>query len=430
MAHDMVLGRTAGRETQSWIWDAGFLVLLLLAFVGMQPFAIRNPATDLEVGPYQATGGGDMLRQAFYLLLFASVVAAGFLRRGFAIVRAVPPMLLVLLGWCLMSALWATAPDIAMRRAGLAIVVAISAMLCVDAIGPTRALKLWWWVLAGVLVVNWLSVAILPQAVHLPGEQDPGLVGDWRGLYFHKNIAGAVSAVSAIVFLFSGLKSRRWYDFALSAGSVGFVVMTHSKSSLGLLAFAIAAGLTYRAAWRSGVDRMIVAIAALLVLALGIAALVVNADTVAHMLEDPAEFTGRGAIWQAEIAYIKDHPFLGSGFGTFADTGNLSPLHNYVGSAWVETVAHGHNGYLQMMVTIGGVGGLLAFIALLAIPFAQFWNGNARDLTGRAMLFALFVFFVLHNVMESDFLEGDAPAWVSFLLMLALLRARQEEGAA
>jgi exopolysaccharide production protein ExoQ len=429
MVHDAAIEGRSRAANSSWIWDAGFLVLLLLAFVGMQPFAIRNPATDLEVGPYQVTGGGDVVRQVFYLLLFAGVVGAGLLRRGLDIVRALPPMLLVLLAWCLFSALWATAPDIAMRRAGLAIVVAISTMLCIDAIGPTRTMKLWWVVLAGVLIVNWLSIAVLPQAVHLPGEQDPGLVGDWRGLYFHKNIAGAVSAISAIVFLFSGLKSRRWVDFALFAGAVGFVVMTHSKSSLGLLAFAIAAGLTYRAAWRSGIDRVIVAIAALLMLSLAIAFLVVNADTVAHMLEDPAEFTGRGAIWQAEIAYIADHPFLGSGFGTFADTGNLSPLHNYVGSAWVETVAHGHNGYLQMMVTIGGVGGLLALIALIAIPFAQFWKGGARDLTGRAMLFALFVFFILHNVMESDFLEGDAPAWVSFLIVLALLRAPEEEAA-
>jgi hypothetical protein len=37
------------------------------------------------------------------------------------------------------------------------------------------------------------------------------------------------------------------------------------------------------------------------------------------------------------------------------------------------------------------------------------------------MLFALFVFFIAHNFMESDFLEGDAPAWVSCLLMLAFL---------
>ena len=38
------------------------------------------------------------------------------------------------------------------------------------------------------------------------------------------------------------------------------------------------------------------------------------------------------------------------------------------------------------------------------------------------MLFALFVFLVLHNFMESDFLEGDGVSWAAFLLVLAALR--------
>jgi O-antigen ligase len=68
----------------------------------------------------------------------------------------------------------------------------------------------------------------------------------------------------------------------------------------------------------------------------------------------------------------------------------------------------------------------IAAIGLIAVPAAQFWRRGDGDLTQRAMLFAIFVFLVLHNFMESDFLEGDAPAWVSFLLMLAMLRAPGE----
>ena len=66
------------------------------------------------------------------------------------------------------------------------------------------------------------------------------------------------------------------------------------------------------------------------------------------MLEDPREFTGRSAIWSAELRYIADHPFLGAGFGTFTDTSSQSPLHNYVSGSWVDAVSHGHNGYLQV----------------------------------------------------------------------------------
>ena len=421
MAHEAASTPLARQRFSFGIMDAVFLALLLLAFVGMQPFALRNPATDLQTSPYQMTGSGDAIRQVFYLLIFASVVVAAFLRRGFAIATIVPPMLTLLLGWCLLSATWAAAPDVAVRRAGLAIVVALSAMFCIDSLGVERSLKLWRYVLAGVLIVNWLSIVFVHQAVHLPGEQDPGLVGNWRGLYFHKNIAGAVSAITAIVFFFSALKTRRWSDIAFCLLAAGFVVMTHSKSSLGLLPLAVGAGLTYRIAWRSRRDRSIVAVACVLAFFLAAAFVAIDADAIARMLEDPTEFTGRAAIWQAELAFARDHLFLGSGFGTFADTGSLSPLHNYVAGSWVEAVAHGHSGYLQILVTIGGVGLLLTVVALIVLPAMKFWQMDGSDLDLKAMLFALFVFFVAHNFMESDFLEGDAPAWVAYLVMLAFL---------
>jgi O-antigen ligase len=299
MAHEALTTPLARPRPAFGFMDAAFLALLLLAFVGLEPFAIRNPATDLQTGPYQMTGGGDSIRQILYLLVFGAAVTAAFLSRGFAMVKIAPPMLSVLLAWCLLSAVWAAAPDVAVRRAGLAIVVALSTMLCVDTLGVERSLRLWRFVLGAVLIVNCVSILLVHQAVHLPGEQDPGLVGDWRGLYFHKNIAGAVSAITAIVFFFSAFRSKRWIDIAFCLLAVGFTVMTRSKSSLGLLPLAMLAGLVYRMAWRSRMDRAIVAVAGLLVFFLIAAFLVVDADAISRALQDPAEFTGRAAIWQA-----------------------------------------------------------------------------------------------------------------------------------
>ena len=171
MAHELTspVARPVPR-LESWLVDAAFVGLLLLAFVGVQPFAMRNPATDLEMGPYTATGGGDWVRQLFYVLLFASIGAAAFFRRGIAFLKAMPPALIALLLWCLLSALWAAVPDVVVRRAGLAIVVAVSTFLCVDTIGAERAFRIWWFVLAGVLIVNWSSIVLVHQSIHLPGE--------------------------------------------------------------------------------------------------------------------------------------------------------------------------------------------------------------------------------------------------------------------
>ncbi len=67
------------------------------------------------------------------------------------------------------------------------------------------------------------------------------------------------------------------------------------------------------------------------------------------------------------------------------------------------------NAYLQLLVTVGGVGFILAMIAFLWQPLAAFFRARREDLPLTTMLFALFAFMVLHNFLESDFLEATGP---------------------
>jgi O-antigen ligase len=422
MAIDGTIG-VARPDAQSapWLAEAGFGAFLLLIFVGLTSFAIRDPVL-LAAQESGFSGAGDLLREICYAGVFGVILFSALRQRGMSAIAIVPPVLALLLAWCLLSALWSPESGVTARRAVLAIMVVLSAMLGVATVGAERALTLWRYVLAGVLVVNWLSIPLVPQAVHLPGEIDPSLIGDWRGLFFHKNIAGAVSAITAIVFLFTFLKTRRAVDAILFVAAAGFLFMTHSKSSIGLLPVAVVVGLIYRAAWQRGIDRLIVTVLLALSCVIAAAFAIGDFSHIASVFEDPSRFTGRSAIWQAEVAYIRDHPLLGSGFGAFADTGALSPLLKYVDAAWVQNVSHGHNAYLQLFVTIGGIGFALAMWALIVSPAFSFWRGNSARIELMSLLFTIFVFMVLHNFLESDFLEGDGPAWVAFVLMLAMLR--------
>ena len=226
-------------------------------------------------------------------------------------------------------------------------VLTFSVLLGADTIGPQRAFRYWRILLAVVLVVNWISIPLISTAVHLPGEMDPGLIGDWRGLYGQKNAAGAVCAMTALLFLFTPQRPLQLDRLAGGGGALGFLVMTRSKTSLALFPVALLAGLAYRACWRDGLSRSVfVAAAALLILVAGSLG-ILYADTISHILEDPTEFTGRAEIWQAYIAFVRDHPWLGAGFGTLYSTGGLSPMHNYVRSEWVEAIGDSHDGYLQ-----------------------------------------------------------------------------------
>jgi O-antigen ligase len=76
---------------------------------------------------------------------------------------------------------------------------------------------------------------------------------------------------------------------------------------------------------------------------------------------------------------------------------------------------------------VGAVGFTLAVLGLLVRPLITFVRQPESDVAGRALLFALFVFGTLHNVLETDFLENDSPVWVTFLTMLALLRLPAEK---
>jgi O-antigen ligase len=427
MANDgLALNYSSARQApRSLFAEIAFVLLLLILFVGLSPFAPPPSPTTVAM---MAPAPGDMLRQGLFLSVFALVLAAGVPRQGFGMLRAVPSFLALLLGWCFLSVFWSAVPDVSFRRAVLAAIMVISTLSSVELIGPPRAFFLWRVTLAVILAVNWLSIPLIETAVHLPGEIDPGLVGDWRGLYAQKNMAGAVSALTALLFLFTRNGRGNWIGWLVAAMALGFLAMTRSRTALALLPLCLAAGLAYRLSWRDRLGRAIFLCGALLALTLGAALLIGNWAWVARLLDNPASFTGRAEIWQAILAYARDHPLLGAGFGTMAHTGALSPLHDYARGDWVETIADSHNGYLQILAATGAVGLVLALLALVADPLRRFWPLDPARADGKALLFALFVFVLAHNVLETDFLESDSSPWFAFLVMLASLRS-QGDGA-
>jgi exopolysaccharide production protein ExoQ len=419
---DFALGYAPPQPVERSLMPAlAFIALLLLIFVGLDAFS--PPALVSQFGGVKEAARGDALRQILYLVIAAVIGLTAMQRHGMGALRAMPFSMGLLLCWCLASAWWAPEQGIVLRRAGLEIIVVLSLMLSVETIGAERAFSILRWVLALALLVSFLSIPVIATARHGAGEIDPALVGNWRGLYGHKNIAGAVCAITVILFLFTHTGWKNWIGICVSLAACVFLYFTHSKSSAGFLVPALAGGLLYRVGWRDGLSRAILAAVAVLFAVALVAFVALDADSITRMLEDPREFTGRSAIWAAELRYIADHPLLGSGFGTFTDTKSQSPLHNYVSGSWVDAVSHGHNGYLQVLVTIGGIGFGLMLLAVFVNPLRRFWALDWDERGFKPMLFALFVFAVLHNFMESDFLEGDGVAWSTLLMVIAALNA-------
>src|SRR5262249_53666772 len=144
-------------STRSLIAEIVFVALLLVMFVGLTPFA---PPTEATAVAASAPAPGDSLRQILFLAIFFPILFAAAMARGWGALSIVPPALLTMLAWCVLSVFWSQVPDITLRRAALAIIVVISTMGSVDLIGASRAFFLWRVVLAAVLVINWLSIPL------------------------------------------------------------------------------------------------------------------------------------------------------------------------------------------------------------------------------------------------------------------------------
>jgi exopolysaccharide production protein ExoQ len=429
---DNTLTRPLGTLTRTnwpeFVALAAFGSFLLFIFVGLEPFSFRT-GVESQITP---TGEGDVVRQIIYAITFVVVVGMAFALRGRKALRAFPVSLVVVLLWCLLSVTWAIEPGIALRRFLLTFILVSCVISGVDMLGTTRSLQVLRFVMATVLVVNCVSLLFIPQAVHLPGELESELAGNWRGLHSHKNIAGPIAALSALLFYHFALATRRWRDWILFIAAAVFLYGTQSKTAIGFFVMSIVFSSAYRKMGRTELGRQVFIFLFISVILLAAVMWLAAYDTVAEWFTDPTQFTGRVAIWQKVMAYVQVNPILGAGFGSFWQIGEKSPALAMSSQyeKWIEIVPHSHNGYLEILVTTGAIGLTIAIFAFVLIPIKQILFSPLRyDIELKSLLLALFFCTVFSNLFETIFLNRDLPEWVIFLMVLAILHQMTTRGA-
>jgi exopolysaccharide production protein ExoQ len=156
----------------------------------------------------------------------------------------------------------------------------------------------------------------------------------------------------------------------------------------------------------------------LAVLAVIFVAMAVNAQPFLDMVSDPAGFTGRNQIWTALIRAYTDRPLLGLGYGSLWDLGPDGPITAYARN-WVTQVSQGHNGYLDLLVQIGGVGTLLVLFAVMTWPIQLLLRGGNQP--ARVLGAVILLFCLGHNSTESTLFDRDALGQVFLMIGIALL---------
>lgn len=387
---------------------------------------VAGPYLTLKTLPY--TGEGSVLRQLAFSGVYIAAMTAARVAANPSRLFPLPMSLGLTLLWFWLSLIWAIDPDIAIRRLLLTTMIVLTVFSMVDILGYARTILIFREMMIVILVANFLSVILLPsvgihQQLDVEGfGLDPELIGNWKGLLTQKNFAGAICALTIIVFLFDARSIKTWIRWAVIIASAFFLFKTHAKTSLGMIFLAIGTGWVFQAYNPKFRPLLLPALLGVLLVVVGLA--IAFWSDVEAVFSRPDAFTGRVHIWSTLIAYWKDHWLLGSGYGSFWNIGgNRTPIFHYVKETdWVALVAIGHNGYVDLLAQTGLPGLVLVILSTVIIPFANLASPRIPG-SQRGLLASFLIFCVGHNLTETSVLDRDSIVGILMMFTIALILA-------
>jgi exopolysaccharide production protein ExoQ len=291
--------------------------------------------------------------------------AIAYMYRGSGIsISLVTPIVLYPLV-CLVSTIWSVNPYDTFKFAFLLLlyitsVAAICHVLDIEVICKIIVKILMFLILASVV----MAVALPKYGTHQLVDSFEGThVGNWRGVFSHKNILGASASTGLFVFLFFPRLMDVSFRFRLICIVAAIACLGFAQSAGSWLGFCVL--LVYYSMIKT--IRVSKVLLALILFGLSVLAFLaftyLSSDLLAVIGRD-ATLTGRTEIWSVVLDAIWQQPILGSGY--YAATADfIKPLLlGLIGSAAVDS----HNGYLDVLLGTGIVGlAVLVVCILLAI---------------------------------------------------------------
>lgn len=422
--HVEIIGDFPLSRIQERILSVFYVFFLYLCFVGLLPFGPR------KIYALDETGGGDFYQQVIFLALAGIFSGFIFIRQNWRVIRIVGLLAILATGWALISSIWSETPGISFRRSVFAIVVMLIVYTSTSLLGPRRIFNLLFYVLFGLILASIISGPIVPNAVHregMSGAED--LIGLWRGVFIHKNIAGSSAALLILLasqqLIYSNLIKNKIHLWAALILSTLLLFLAFSKTSILLIVptSVFSAFLYFFIAERTIMYRALLTTIILMVIVLVVGSFAYLDIT--SIVNDPKAVTGRSAIWSAILKMIDDRPLLGFGYGSVFEVGQATPLKNYTPKEyslqWISGVSNAHNGYLQVAVEQGYIGLILVITAFILIPFKSVIFSASIPKVFLPSLLAIMTFFLFHNLFEATLFIRNSPTWVAFLIMVSIV---------
>lgn len=328
-------------------------------------------------------------------------------RQAMSVVKRSKPLILMVL-LALVSAAWAENPGLAIRRSAALLGTTLVGVMLAARFTLEERLRLL------SLVLRALAVVSLIYSVFIPSygiSNDLVHPGAWIGVFNSKNGLGAYIGVACIIDTYRPMKMRwRFFWFALY-----FLLLIKCGSATplaGVVAtwIVVAAFDWLRRKHHLSARAITIAIAG----SIGCCAMAgLGSGLVQAIMGRSADLSGRTQLWQALIPVLFQRPLLGYGYGAFWAGG--SEEYYSVASQITWQPMYAHNGFLEIIVSLGLVGFVLACLFLIqAAPFALRQADERQTIEGLFPL-AFLIFEVIRNVTEVTILYHNNLEWAIFV---------------
>lgn len=390
----------------------------MLLWISFRPFE------DLSAAP-EVTDAGNLVNQIGYSLLFLLLAAWCLNHDPGRLLLLVRPVLIITLLWFAICVVTSWEPSLSARRFAFTLVtLGLAAMALLLPKNIRHFSDVMAVVVLIVLAACYLGVFLLPeQAIHQTTDYiEPELAGDWRGVFSHKNEASA----AMVVFIFLGLFIARVRSVRLGglivALALVFLLFTKSKTSIAMLPITLIVSVLLTRIRRPsiGIALALSVVIAFNILSIGSIYFEPVRDLLDMVLTD-SSFTGRTDIWQFALDRVAQRPITGYGFAAFWGTQQV--VYGMSGtSIWANTAAHAHNAYLNLALTVGIPGSILATLWLVVLPLVDFYR--SADEPSAAPLRMLFLrvclFAAFGSCFESMLIEESTLGLFLFMAAFGL----------
>lgn len=395
------------------------MVISLICLSG----GIINPVLATFISPSFNANSNTLDFLLFYgIAVISTILLVPYITEAFDLVRK-DKFIAILLCVSFLSSLWSDVPFLTFRKTIGLCGTAVFGLYFAIRYTLEEQLNL----LAIFFIVIILSSFIVGFATPCHGFGEPASIledhgrvvggvheGAWRGVFYDKNLLGAIMVLSSFVFLLidsHDLKIRiiKWTLLTLS---LALLLLSHSQTSLITLIFLLLISQLYKLIRITPTLRIGLLCLLISIIIIAIPLLFQDSGSLLGALGRNPTLSGRTELWIVIISMIKQHPILGYGYNSVWIDGNKL---DYIQSMVNWPVTHSHNGYLDLWLQLGVFGLSAYLIGFLRTFCVAIHDIEIPRLTYNFWPLIYFSFLLIYNLTETAILTNNSIFWALYV---------------